>query len=123
MKKTNVIFWTTTGLFSIFMLFASIPDALLVPEAHEFMQHLGYPDYFTRLIGVSKIVAVIGILFPGLPRVKEWAYAGFFYDLAGATYSQIASDGYKPQVLIMLLPIGLMFVSYVYFRKRLEPMP
>ncbi len=123
MKKTNIIFWIATGLFSVFMLFASIPDALVIPEAHEFMTHLGYPDYFTRLIGILKILGVIAILVPGYPRLKEWAYAGFFFDLAGATYSQIAADGFTPPVLFMLLPIGMMFVSYVYFHKRLEPAP
>ncbi len=119
-KKTNIIFWIVTGLFSAFMLYSSIPEITLTDEAKKFMSHLGYTDYFTRFIGVAKVLGIIAILFPGYPRIKEWAYAGLFFDLAGATYSQIATDGFFPQVAIMLLPIIFLFVSYIYYHKRLS---
>jgi hypothetical protein len=117
MKKTKIFFWTITGLFSAFMLFSALPDMLLVPEAKQFMQHLGYPDYFTRFIGTLKALGVIAILIPGYPKIKEWAYAGLCFDLIGATYSQIANDGMQPQVAFMLLPFSLLIGSYIYFHK------
>lgn len=119
MKKTNTIYWIYTGLFAAFMLFSSIPDIMLAKEAKVFMQHLGYPDYFTIFIGILKVLGVIAILIPGYPRVKEWAYAGFFFDLVGATYSQIATDGWMPQIAFMLLPFLLWAGSYSYYRRRL----
>ena len=120
MKRTNIIFWIVTGLFSAFMLFSAVPDLLLTPEATTFMGNLGYPDYFTRFIGLMKLLGVVAILLPGFPLVKEWAYAGLIYDLVGATYSQIAHDGFQAPVLFMLLPIGFCIVSYIYFHKRLN---
>jgi|SRR5579859_30807 len=120
MKKTNIIFWIITGLFAAFILFSSIPDILLTPEAKTFMGHLGYPDYFTVFIGVMKVLGIIAILVPGFPRVKEWAYAGLFFDLIGATYSLIARDGFQPPIVIMLLPLVFCGISYSYFHKRLK---
>ncbi|MBS1565233.1 MAG: DoxX family protein [Bacteroidetes bacterium] len=123
MKKTNIIFWVITGLFAAFMLFSSIPDILLTPEAKAFMGHLGYPDYFTVFIGVMKVLGIIAILVPGFPRVKEWAYAGLSFDLIGATYSVIAREGFQLPVVIMLLPLVLCGISYSYFHKRLKKSP
>ncbi len=62
----------------------------------------------------------MAILIPGFPRIKEWAYAGLFFDLIGAVYSQIATSGFMPQMSFMLLPIGLGVVSYMYYHKRLS---
>jgi len=117
MKKTKIIFWIITGLFSAFMLFSSIPDMMLVREAKTFMGHLGFPDYFTQFIGVMKLLGVIAILIPGYPKIKEWAYAGLLFDLIGATYSVTAVDGFHPATLTMILPIGFLIASYFLFHK------
>lgn len=117
MKKTKIIFWTITGLFSAFMLFSSIPDIMVVPEAKAYMAQLGFPVYLLPFLGVMKLAGIVAILLPGSGKIKEWAYAGLFFDLLGATYSQIAANGMQPQVLAMGLPIALLFVSYVYSKK------
>jgi uncharacterized membrane protein YphA (DoxX/SURF4 family) len=48
---------------------------------------LGYPLYFLRIIGVWKLLGGIVLLIPGYPRLKEWAYAGIFFELSGAAAS------------------------------------
>jgi hypothetical protein len=45
MKNTKLLYWVITILFSLFMLFSSIPDILNNPDAVKFMTHLGYPLY------------------------------------------------------------------------------
>lgn len=115
MKKT--IYWVITGLFSAFMLFSAVPDIMIIPEAVKFMSHLGYPNYFTPFIGVAKLLGVIAILIPGYPRIKEWAYAGLAFDLIGATYSVTATDGFKPDVFFMLLPVGFLVASYMLYHQ------
>ena len=117
MKKTKTTYWIITGLFSAFMLFSSIPDILVVPEAVTFMNHLGYPNYFIPFIGVAKVLGIIAILIPGFPRIKEWAYAGLAFDLIGAIYSIIAVEGVQPQLGVMLLPIIFLIISYVLYHK------
>jgi hypothetical protein len=121
MKKTKILYWVITGIFSAFMLFSAIPDMLVVPDAVTFMNHLGYPNYIIPFLGVAKLLGVIAILIPGFPRVKDLAYAGLFYDLIGATYSVIAVDGFMPQVSFMILPLGLLVWSYILNKKLTHP--
>ena len=120
MKNTNTIYWILTGLFAAFMLSTAIPDILVVPDAKILINHLGYPEYFLPFIGVMKLLGVVAVLVPGYPRIKEWAYAGIFFDLLGATYSQIATDGFQLQVTFMVLPFPLFILSYRYYNKRLR---
>jgi uncharacterized membrane protein YphA (DoxX/SURF4 family) len=120
MKKNNIIYWVVTILFCGLMIFSSLNQLRNTPDAHAFMSHLGYPDYFSQFIGVMKVFGVIAILIPGFPRLKEWAYAGLFFDLVGAAYSLIAIDGFKSGVSFILLPLVLLFVSYIYFHKRMN---
>lgn len=119
MKKTNILFWTFTGLFAALMLLSSIPDILVTPEAKTFMDHLGYPDYFTRFIGVAKLLGIIAILIPGFPKIKEWAYAGMAFDLFGAIYSMVAVEGFAPGMTFMILPVSFLVLSYIYHHKKL----
>lgn len=117
MKRTKIFYWIFTSLFSAAMLFSAIPDVMMVPDAITFMNHLGYPNYFILFIGVAKILGVIAIIVPGFPRLREWAYAGLFFDLIGATYSVIAVEGFKPQTSFILIFFGLGIASYLYERK------
>jgi hypothetical protein len=124
MKKTNILYWVFTGLFSAFMLSTAIPNIILQAESVAFIKdQLGYPEYFIPFIGIAKVLGVIGILVPGYPRVKEWAYAGLFFDLAGATYSVIAVAGLQPDMAFMILPFAFLFLSYVFNQKRQRAEP
>ena len=55
---------------------------------------LGYPVYFLTIIGIWKILGSLAILLPGFPRLKEWAYAGMFFNVSGAFVSLIYSGYY-----------------------------
>src|SRR5215212_3108662 len=117
MKKTKILYWIFTSLFACMMLFSAIPDVLSSPVAVQGMHDgLGYPTYFIPFIGVAKVLGVIAILTPGFHRIKEWAYAGLFFDLAGASYS-ILSIG-KGDWIFMILPLALAIGSYVFYHKR-----
>ncbi len=120
MKKTTILYWSITGLFAAFMIFTSIPNVMMSPEAVTFITHLGYPEYFIPFIGVAKILGSLGILLPGFPRIKEWAYAGLFFDLAGAFYSIAAVDGIKPDIAFMVLPFGLIAASYYLWHAKIK---
>jgi hypothetical protein len=120
MKKTNLIYWIFTALFAALMGLPAIADIMKVPDAVTIMNHLGYPNYFIPFIGVAKVLGSIAILIPGFPRIKEWAYAGLFFDLIGATYSELATDGLQAGQAFMILPIALGIVSYVFYHKKLK---
>lgn len=119
-KRNNILFWVFTILFCAFMMMSTIPNILSAPEWVDVFKQLGYPLYMLPFIGVAKLLGVIALLVPGFPRIKEWAYAGMFFDLTGAVYSGLMTGGFNPQMLIMLVPFLLGGLSYVYHHKRLE---
>lgn len=69
------------------MVAGGFADLTQNPTIMASMSKLGYPDYLATLLGFWKIAGVIAILIPGFGLVKEWAYAGFFFDLTGASAS------------------------------------
>ncbi|MDQ2656474.1 MAG: DoxX family protein [Bacteroidota bacterium] len=119
MKKINILYWTFTGLFALTMFFSGVQNALVTPESVTLLTaQLGYPEYIIAFLGVAKILGAIAILVPGYPTLKEWAYAGLFFDLLGATYSSIMIFGAQPAQLGMLIFFGLLALSYIFYRKR-----
>lgn len=121
MKKINLAYWIITGLFAVFMIFSSISNVTSSPEAVQFLSgHLGYPEYIIPFLGIAKILGVIALLIPSFRRIKEWAYAGLFFDLAGGFYSLLAVEGMRPQVFFMLVFIGVLFASYFLWHKKLD---
>jgi hypothetical protein len=120
MKKTNILYWVFTGLFGALMLSSAIPNMLVTEEWKTIMTQLGYPAYLIPFLGIAKFLGAVTILVPGFHRLKEWAYAGFFFDLVGATYSSIMVGGFQPPMLGMLIFFGLGALSYIYYHKRQE---
>ena len=119
MKKTKLFYRTFTGLFALMMIGSAIPDIISHEAAVKGMHDgLGYPLYFIPFIGIAKLLGAIALIVPGFPRIKEWAYAGFAFDLTGATFSIIASGGNSSQWGFMIVPVLLLLLSYMLFLKR-----
>ena len=118
MKSTKIIYWAFTVLLSAFIVSGAILDILKGPEVLSFFKHLGYPDYFPRFIGTLKILGIAAILTPGVSKVKEWAYAGLTFDVAGALSSHLLNgDGpavWMPAFIGMVLVVG----SYIFYNKK-----
>ena len=121
-KTTNLLYWIFTILFAGLMAFTAVPNLLNTPESIQLIHDsLGYPVYFIPYIGLAKLLGVIGILIPGLNKIKEWAYAGLFFDLTSSVYSGIAASGqFDPMMLMMLLWIVPGIISYVLWSKRMR---
>lgn len=90
-RGTSIAYWGTTGLLAFGMLAGAAGQLLRAPFNVDGMLHLGYPLYVLTIVGMWKWAGVIVLLAPRLPLMKEWAYAGFFFLLTGATASHIAS--------------------------------
>jgi hypothetical protein len=115
----NVLYWIFTILFAALMIFSAVGGIQPSPPAiHMMHEQMGFPIYFIQFISVAKILGVIAILMPGLRRAKEWAYAGLFFDLAGAVYANFATSGFQPGILGILFWIIAGVLSYYYWRKK-----
>ena len=121
-KTINLIYWISTIIFAALMIFSAVGGIQPTQPAIQLMHDsLGYPIYFIQLISITKLLGSIVILIPGLNRIKEWAYAGLFFDLAGAVYSGIAVSGkFDPMMLGMLAWIIPGILSYYFWHKKME---
>ena len=113
-KKNKIIYWIATVWLSLGMLSTGIVQLLKLKEETEMMDHLGYPLYFLTILGIWKILGVIGVLIPKFPLLKEWVYAGFFFAMSGAIFSHLAlGDGAKdffgPVLLLVLTMVSWYF--------------
>ena len=115
-KAKNVAYWTTTVLVAFFIGGGGVAQVAHVKATVDgFVHILGYPPYFVSILGVWKVLGVIAILVPRFPRLKEWAYAGIFFDLTGAVASNASVGGYGAYGFHIIAPLaiaGLMVVSW-----------
>jgi hypothetical protein len=70
-----------------------------------------YPQQLRLILGITKLLGAITLVVPGLPKVKEWAYAGFAYAwIAAFVAHYLAKDG--PKAFMPLVLLALLVVSY-----------
>jgi uncharacterized membrane protein YphA (DoxX/SURF4 family) len=94
MNARTIVYWVATAIIALVMLSGGAADLLHRKDTVEGMLRLGYPLYFVRILGFWKVLGGIAVLAPRTPRLKEWAYAGIFFDFTGAAASHMASgDG------------------------------
>ena len=118
MKKYKIYFWLSTGF--IFLMEGVMPALTSQTElAKEGIRHLGYPLYFGNALVVFKVLGVLALVFPQVPkRVKEWAYSGFAFDFLFAAISHAAVDGINNgQTFFPLVVFAILIVSYIYQNK------
>lgn len=114
-RKNKIIYWVATIWLALGMLSTGAVQLLGMKEEVEMIQHLGYPQYLLLILGISKISGVIVVLAPKLSRLKEWAYAGFFFTMVGAIISHLAVKDPITKILPCVLLLILITVSW-YFR-------
>ena len=114
-KRNKIIYWVSTLWLSLGMVSTGVVQLIKMKEEVEKMTQLGYPAYFLTILGVWKIFGVIAILIPKYPLLKEWAYAGFFFAMSGASISHICIDHPASEIFPSLLLLVLTIVSW-YFR-------
>lgn len=114
-KKNKIIYWISTLWLALGMLSTGMVQLLKPEEEVVKITHLGYPVYFLTILGVWKILGVAAVLIPKFPRLKEWAYAGFFFAMSGAAFSHVAAGDSANEIFPSVLLLILTVISW-YFR-------
>lgn len=93
-------YWVTTAAIALETLAGGVTDlihgrtGLVTGEpVVQIVAHEGYPLYVLTILGMWKLLGGVTLLAPRLSRLKEWAYAGIFFELTGALASGIAQGG------------------------------
>ena len=111
----KIIYWIATLWLALGMAATGIGQLLKLSTgqgAVEQITHLGYPVYLLTLLGAWKFLGSAAVLVPRFPRLKEWAYAGFFFAMTGAIFSHAVSGDAVTLMLPALLLLVLTMVSW-----------
>jgi len=115
MKTNKIVFWATTGLLSLMMLFSVYMYLFNTPEISTAFTNLGFPTWIIYPLAIAKILGVLAITTRMNDTLKEWAYAGFFFDFLLAAGAHLSvGDGEHWGAIIAAV---LLLVSY-FFGKR-----
>jgi hypothetical protein len=116
-KHIHAVYWIATLLFIVPQGWAAALYLTQAPRMTMAISQLGYPDYFAAILGVAKLLGIAAIATGISPTLKEWAYAGFTFDVIGAFASHL---GAGDRLSIALVPLGFLVVqtiSYVAWRR------
>jgi uncharacterized membrane protein YphA (DoxX/SURF4 family) len=108
----TIAFWTATIFGPASFVIGGVLNLTHASQATETLSHLGYPAYFAWILGAGKLSGALAIVAPGLPRLKEWAYAGFFFDLTAAAFSRAAVGDSPADVIAPLGFLALVLASW-----------
>jgi len=110
-KSKKVLYWSTTGFAAFVLLVGGVVELRHEPGMMTGLAHLGYPAYLATILGIWKLLGVAAITAPGRPRLKEWAYAGIFFNLTGAAVSHATVGDSVTDVAVPLALLVIVMTS------------
>ena len=120
-KTTKIIYWAGAIFMSIWFGASGFFELTKNPVVWDITQQLGYPPHFIYILGVFKIAGVLVLLLPNrLLRLKEWVFAGMFFDILFAFFSKIAVLGF-PSTIDAIVAFYVLTMTYLMFRKLYSP--
>jgi uncharacterized membrane protein YdcZ (DUF606 family) len=108
-------YWLATLLVAGEMLAGAVWDLLRIEYVSVVFEHLDYPLYLLSILGVWKLPCGLVLLVPRFPRLKEWAYAGAFFNYSGAAASHLLVGD---SAYWVLGPSGLALLTLVSWALR-----
>ena len=87
--NSRIIYVTSTAILVLEILVGAFMDLAHLPYVVQDVRSIGYPTYVLYIVGIWKVLAVAALLWPRLPRLREWAYAGVFFEMSGAAASHV----------------------------------
>ena len=118
MKTKSGVYWVSTVLLALGVLSGGVSQATHQQDTIAGILRLGYPLYFITLLGIWKVFGAIVILIPRFPRLKEWAYAGIFFEMTGASFSHFMCDDYGAYAFHLIVPLLFAILAILSWALR-----
>ena len=112
------IYWISTILFVAAMAFSASQELQHAPDLLEAMEYLGFPAYVLTMLGTAKLLGIPVLLIPRWPHLKEWAYAGYAFDLGGGFIAHLITGDTLERTLPSAVCLLILVVSYASYRSR-----
>jgi hypothetical protein len=112
MKLKSISYWVVTAMLAFFIGSGGAAELAHVPGNVQGLVQLGYPVYFATIIGFWKVLGAVAILVPRFPRLKEWAYAGIFFNMTGAAATGLFTQSASWHVIVDLVLTAFTIASW-----------
>jgi uncharacterized membrane protein YphA (DoxX/SURF4 family) len=119
MKAKSIAYWACTSLLALGIFAGGMGELTSQPETVAGTVFLGYPAYFVYILGVWKVLGALTIVLPGIPRIKEWAYAGMFINVTAAALSHAIMGDWG--VTGFHIWVNMIFVGFIVGSWALRP--
>ena len=118
-RRLSVLYWVLTACVSLLMGFAGVLLLFHLDGSLKVIhEHLGYPIYFATILGLGRLLGTAAIALPVPRGLREWAYAGFSFDLTVTILSILLSGLQVLAIIQPLLVLMAVLGSYFCWRKR-----
>ncbi|MGB3149620.1 MAG: DoxX family protein [Maribacter sp.] len=118
MKIKKIVYYCATGILTAIMCFSVFNYLFNYEMIAGFFESMGYPTYLIYPLAIAKILGLVAIWGNFSKWLKEWAYAGFFYDVVLAFFAHhMVKDG---QHLFAVIPLFAVLISY-FTGKQVRP--
>ncbi|SFN01515.1 DoxX-like family protein [Chryseobacterium oleae] len=116
-KTTKIIYWSGIIFMSLWFGASGFFELTKNPVVWDITQQLGYPPHFIYILGVFKLSGILVLLVPNrLLRLKEWVFAGMFFDIIFAFFSKMAVLAFAATI-DAIIAFTVLSVTYIMFRK------
>ncbi len=121
-RKAGVLLWVVQGLLALLFLFAG--GMKLVTPLEMLKGPVELPGLFVRFIGVAEVCGALGLILPGLLRIRQsltpLAAVGLVTIMSGATVVTLEGGAVAPAIVPLV--VGLLLASVVYGRRQWAPL-
>jgi len=119
MKTNKIVYYISTGIISIMMIYSSIVY-LTQEELVATFRHLGFPDYFRIELAIAKFISAVLLWIPANRNIREWAYAGFGLNFISAFIAHLSVGDSVSLFVFPLVFLFILSVSYISYHNILK---
>ncbi len=110
----KILFWGSTILLTLLMLFSVYNYFFNNPAITAAFESFGYPTYLIYPLAIAKLLGLVALWGNFSKWLKEWAYAGFFFNSILAFFAHyMVSDGQQ-----MGAVLAFVFIMVSYFTGK-----
>jgi len=92
MNPKKIGYWLVTALMCALFLFSATMYFTKTEMVQGFFTSLGFPTWIVIPLAIAKVLGIVAVLTDKSQLLREWAYAGFFFDTVLATSAHIAAN-------------------------------
>ena len=114
-KRNKIIYWIATGLLTALMLMSAGMYFIKYEMVSQTFTNLGFPVFIIYPLAIAKLLGLLAIWSNKSKLLKEWAYAGFFFDFVLALAAHLAiQDGQSGMAIAAII---FLIVSRIFDGK------